>query len=884
MRVVGHNLFEFAAGKLGSSGGQVERGQLDAGPRVGMAFEDAAPGVDRVRGSSQCGVGLGEGHEGVAVVVAGFPGTDLLEVGQAVVRPAQAEQALAEVGEGIEVVRIAVEGGAVAGFGLGQFALLEVDVAELGMVVGFVEVMDLCLEFPDATAVVGAGQLEPPDTRSRLPIDQKEIEGGVQHRKDENEHRPQVLLAAQGIHKHPDRKRPEHQEQRVVPVQQVAQEAKHHPVPPYIVEIVAVANFLFSRCSPRLQSSQSARMLRGPIAIDTAAARERPAHDMSTAPEFELDLDLQLLPAWARQPSTDNRYSKYEGDAESDARGRRGPRFGRFDPNRDRGPRRDRPPGGPGQGRPPGRPPGAPGDRPAGPRFGPRRGPLPPRTETEEPKVRLPEVEVSLLPEEKGVESLARQIKLTGRAYPLFDIAGLVLRRPDKFHIRFEAVKTPEGQVRQPLLVCTVDESLWLSEDDLVAHALRHHFDIFYQTEKVATEPPKGTYTFVAQCGLSGIILGPPNFHDYQQKLRKLHAERYGRMPFDVYKSRVRIVRDEAVVKQWVEEQSWKMEYVCLNVPEPVKLPNRDEVEKHFRSTHLPNLVRSDETYTLVAGAKRPAMSAGLHAVLRQAVEDQKRFPLKLATVLSQMFAAHGLQFFKVNRTVTHVCVARPHYLDLENTVVSDGVRRIVEFINAHHNCTRRSLLAALAPTPPTPLLPVPTVSAQDLPPAPAPAAATPAVEAPTAATPPPSAPATPEAPAPTPEQTAVIADLHWLIHQGHVIEYTTGKLETAKAPKPRPVQPPPPAPTTDTTPPSEPGAVTADQPATPAVPAVPAVPSGAETPATVVPEAEAGVAPADQTPTTSPEPAAEATVTTPPAPAAAPVEPPTATQTGLEQ
>ncbi len=36
-----------------------------------------------------------------------------------------------------------------------------------------------------------------------------------------------------------------------------------------------------------------------------------------------------------------------------------------------------------------------------------------------------------------------------------------------------------------------------------------------------------------------------------------------------------------------------------------------------------------------------------------------------------------------------------------------------------------------------------------------------------------------------------MIADLHWLIHQGHVVEYTDGRLETAKAPKPKPAPAP---------------------------------------------------------------------------------------------
>ena len=47
---------------------------------------------------------------------------------------------------------------------------------------------------------------------------------------------------------------------------------------------------------------------------------------------------------------------------------------------------------------------------------------------------------------------------------------------------------------------------------------------------------------------------------------------------------------------------------------------------------------------------------------------------------------------------------------------------------------------------------------------------------------------------APTPlttEQQAVLNDLHWLIHQGHVIEFASGMLETAKKPAPRPTPAP---------------------------------------------------------------------------------------------
>jgi hypothetical protein len=470
---------------------------------------------------------------------------------------------------------------------------------------------------------------------------------------------------------------------------------------------------------------------------------------MSTPPESDFDLEKLFLPAWAQEAPPANRYANFAGEERADRK--HDDRQGRRPPRRDSPggpkPRSGRPEGGDRRDRrPDARPPG----RPAPKQELPPSPPL--------------QIVLSILPDEKGVESLARQIRVTGRAYPLFDIAQLILQKPERHQLRFEVKKNPEGQPLQPLYLCALDDTLWLSEDEVVQHIMARHFQTFYQVERTATEPPRGTYTFVAQCGLSGKILGPPNYHDYQTQLHKLHTERFSTMPFEAFKARVKIVKDEAVVKQWIEDHSFKNEYNCLNVPEPKKLGSREDVARHFREVHLPNVVKNVATHTLSGTAARQQRSPGLQRAVRAAWEDQRRFPLQVATVLSQQFAGHGLQFFKVNRTVTHVSVARPYYLDMEATPVSEGVKRIVDFINAHPKSTRRKLMEALAPAPAKPAAP-----------------ATPATPA-----------AEPAAPAPetAPEQTALASDLHWLIHEGHVIEFANGLLETAKRPLPKPSKP----------------------------------------------------------------------------------------------
>ena len=478
---------------------------------------------------------------------------------------------------------------------------------------------------------------------------------------------------------------------------------------------------------------------------------------MSDSPETDLDLDLHFLPAWAQKTADPNRYAKYAGETAPDTR-----KQDRFD-------RRPRPRSGP-----PSRQP----DRGQGQGQGPRRTDdrrrpdNRPRRDAPAPAP-LPELDVAFKPDDHGIESLARQIKMTGRAYPLFDIAQMVLQKPERHSLTISVIKKAEGKIAQPLFVCALDDTLWLSEQEAVNYVLDKHFATFYQPERTQVEPPKGTYTFVAQCGMSGAILGPPNYHDYQNQLRKLHNERFSRMPFEGFKARVKIVKDEAVVKKWIEDQSWKTEYLCLNLPEPLKLGTRAEVEAHFRATHLPNIIRQVESFGLTGVAARNLRCSALARLARVAWEDQKRFPLQIATVLSQQFASHGLQFFKVNRTVTHVAIARPHYLDLDAEPVSEGIRRIVQLINATPKCTRRKLIEIIAPT-----------SAPAVVPAPAPAVEGAAAAAPATA---------PVEAEPSPEATAAASDLHWLIHQGHVIEFANGVLETAKKPiikPPKPIAP----------------------------------------------------------------------------------------------
>ena len=124
---------------------------------------------------------------------------------------------------------------------------------------------------------------------------------------------------------------------------------------------------------------------------------------------------------------------------------------------------------------------------------------------------------------------------------------------------------------------------------------------------------------------------------------------------------------------------------------------------------------------------------------------------MQLSTHLSRIFSNLGLQFFKKDKKVTHVSVARPSFLDIESEPVSESVRLIMQFIDATNNCTRRQILEHLVDTGGDEVDKVEDEA---------------------------------ELGKASGGKNQVISDLHWLIHQGHVLEFSDGIIETSKRPK----------------------------------------------------------------------------------------------------
>jgi hypothetical protein len=461
---------------------------------------------------------------------------------------------------------------------------------------------------------------------------------------------------------------------------------------------------------------------------------------MSDSPQ---ELDLKFLPDWLKESPATNRYANYEGEREDrprrgDDRGPRGPRPERRGPPP---PRRDGDRGGPPRGNRP------PGDRPRGPRPGgdrPRDGQRDDRRHDDRPPREAPRpapaaLRIDLLPEPNAGAGIAKQIKASGRAYALFPTSKLFLDRPERHR-----VKVTSSDPAVPLFQVG-DGPISFDRALVERDAFFTAKDEFFAEETVQSEPIKGNFTNVARVRGSGILLGPTNHHGYQPALRKIYEEHYRRrMPFPEFQQReVEVVTDEQTVADWKEQARSSTTYTTTKEETPIVFKSLFDAEQHFRKHYLPQLVKSAPTLECSGQASRAGGDRHVGGAVRAAWEAESRFPQQIVNGLRPFFMEAGLHFFKHRKRMLYVSALKP-VRHPAGQVFSDGITSILQTVEATPRLKRPALATKILG------------EAQD----------------------------TPEAAA---RKSQLAADLHYLIHSGHVIEFSDGALELPLPPFDKP-------------------------------------------------------------------------------------------------
>src|SRR5438045_7899671 len=515
-----------------------------------------------------------------------------------------------------------------------------------------------------------------------------------------------------------------------------------------------------------------------------------PMQDMRKVPSSgePIDLiDLKFLPAWVKEDWSATRHAGFEGGEErahwSPEGMERRPRPPRHRRDEEKNHRR--------------RDRGERDERkPLDRKDRKRSRDFPARREALAPPV-LPQLDVHFLPQAAAFENVAAQIKTGTVAYSVYALARLFRQKPERYHVR---VKTKNAS---PLFRLGESNAIATNRNGLENSAFRLLRDNFYSANVTLNDPIKGDFSSVARERTTGTLLGPTNHHGYQPQLRRLYEKRFSRrMSFTDFQRQIEIVSDPALVEQW-KEGARKVTTLTTRQEEPPQTFNAEtEAERHFREKYLPTLISETGEAEIDGVTSRKLSDRGIARVIENAWSAEVRSPSNMMQELAGRFRGAGLQIFRHRKGMLFVSPIRLKAID--ETAVSDSVRHILETLKASPRINRQELAEKFI------------------------------------------GPDTEVAEA---EKTklALASDLHWMIREGHVIEFNDGSLDLprAKPPKKEPSEVSTDLPPETAAAATEPAATLTDAPTTEQSLVAAAVAGGSTDVSVVVPGREDNASPA---------------------------------------
>lgn len=399
---------------------------------------------------------------------------------------------------------------------------------------------------------------------------------------------------------------------------------------------------------------------------------------------------FDFTPDWAKgKPDDKSRYARFEPREEREERtdrrdgGRGRPNFG----ERRDGERRDGGRGKPGFGE---RRDGGRG-RPA---FGDRRDGDRGQRREFRPFVKPLDAEVRILPSQKDLGGIIRKIQTSHLAYPMRQLERLFLENPGSCMLRV----TPRGEAAETVRFhqCKACGFVAFSEEELAAHLIAAHLCDYWTAEEIECEPPKGAFTCVAKCGLSGELLGPPNLHGYDARIREMIRTRYPNMSESAYRARIEIVRDQEAVEAWRQAATKKTVFKKKGEADAPAV-EREAAEMEFRMQIAPSMMSTPKAVDVLADIALKASDRAFVFACRDAIEFEKRRPRNLTFALHGAFHHRKLEFFRANdpRGPEFVVAVKPTPLDTAHAIPE--LSALVKYVEAHGEVTRAELLAALA-------------------------------------------------------------------------------------------------------------------------------------------------------------------------------------------
>lgn len=302
-------------------------------------------------------------------------------------------------------------------------------------------------------------------------------------------------------------------------------------------------------------------------------------------------------------------------------------------------------------------------------------------------------VDIKILPDPKALGTIIRKLQQDSHAYKLKDLAYFFLDNLASVLLKITPKKDENG-ASEPLKFhqCKICGFASTDEADVIAHAVQCHLGEYYESKEVECEPPKGNFNCVAKCGLSGVLLGPPNIHEFNATVRETLRSRYPGMSEEEYRSHIEMVRDSDTIEQWRKGATKKVVFTAKNAGENVRELNREQAEAEFKRMILPQLLDMPKNLMISAEVALKSPVKPLQWAVKDAVEMERRSPYNMCFALRGAFHHRKMHFFRANDSRGPEFVTGVELKEFDSAHAIAELAKIADFVAANPCMTKAEI------------------------------------------------------------------------------------------------------------------------------------------------------------------------------------------------
>ena len=308
------------------------------------------------------------------------------------------------------------------------------------------------------------------------------------------------------------------------------------------------------------------------------------------------------------------------------------------------------------------------------------------------------DVEVKVLPETKALGTIIRKLQSDAHAYKLKDLAYFFLDNPSSVLLKITPKKdTPvhsTPSTSTAFFQCKACGFASTKEEDVIEHVVSAHLADYYDSKEIEVEPPKGNFNCVAKCGLSGVLLGPPNIHEFNAVVKEMIRTKYPDMSEVQYRAHIEMVRDADTIEEWRKSATKKTMFFAKGTAdqEGAQALTREQAEGEFKRNVLPSMLGTPKNLMITAEVAMKSPVKPLQWAANDALQAERRAPYNMCFALRGAFHHRKLKFFRANDAHGQEFVTNVEYKEFDAEHAIPELAQAAKFVAEHPCCDKGEL------------------------------------------------------------------------------------------------------------------------------------------------------------------------------------------------